>query len=351
MRWELEPDLAAFAARVRPLLETNILNNVVATVVAGTVQGQLRMSPPVLAVGVGDDGAVQAAALRTAPWPMLCTPVDPDDAETLVDLWLEYDRELPGINALLDTARSVGSAWSRRTGGSEHCRTAMAMHSLSAVVEPPRPGAGQLVPATEADRDLALSWWSDFVDESHVIDGGPETRAATVDFRIAAGHLFLWRDRGESVSLVSTNPAVAGVVRIGPVYTPPEARRRGYASSAVAAVSQDALDAGAHTCMLYTDLANPTSNKIYADVGYRRIAEWEERVFTHRQPANVMNPSVSRSTRRTSPMASASRTAASFPGRVRTTTGHSGVCSRATAIASRVASAASPRPWTAGVKR
>jgi predicted GNAT family acetyltransferase len=79
--------------------------------------------------------------------------------------------------------------------------------------------------------------------------------------------------------MVSTNPAVAGVVRIGPVYTPPEALRRGYASSAVADVSREALGTGAHTCMLYTDLNNPTSNKIYADVGYRRIAEWEERVF------------------------------------------------------------------------
>ena len=86
------------------------------------------------------------------------------------------------------------------------------------------------------------------------------------------------------MSMVSTNPAVAGVVRIGPVYTPPEARRRGYASSAVAAVSRDALGTGAHTCMLYTDLSNPTSNKIYADVGYRRIAEWEERVFTVTSP-------------------------------------------------------------------
>jgi uncharacterized protein len=282
MRWELEPDLGAFEARVRPLLEAHIVNNVVATVVAATVQGQFRMPPPVLAVGVDDAGAVEAAALRTAPWPMLCTPVHPDDGAALVDLWLEHDPELPGINALLDTARSVGAAWSRRTGGSDRCRTAMVMHSLTTVVDPPRPGPGALVAGTEADRELALRWWNDFVEESHVIDAGAESRVATVDFRIAAGHMFLWRDGGEIVSLVSTNPAVAGVVRIGPVYTPPEARRRGYASSAVAAVSRHALDTGAHTCMLYTDLANPTSNKIYADVGYRRIAEWEERVFSPR---------------------------------------------------------------------
>jgi GNAT superfamily N-acetyltransferase len=279
MRWELEPDLGAFAARVQPLLEAHIENNVVATVLAGTVQGQFRMSPPVLAVGVDGGGAVAAAALRTAPWPMLCTPIDPDDADSLVELWLANDPELNGINALLETARSVAVAWSRRRGGSEHCRTAMAMHSLTSVVDPPRPGPGRLVTATEADRDLAVRWWDDFIAEADVIDAGADARAATVDFRISEGHLFLWHDEGRPVSMVSTNPAVAGVVRIGPVYTPPKARRRGYASSAVADVSREALGTGAHTCMLYTDLNNPTSNKIYADVGYRRIAEWEERVF------------------------------------------------------------------------
>jgi predicted GNAT family acetyltransferase len=280
MRWELEPDLGAFEARVGPLLESHIVNNVVATVVTATVQGQFRMSPPVLAVGVDDAGEVLAAALRTAPWPMLCTPIDAHDAEALVDLWLAHDPALPGINALRDTSRAVARAWSRRTLGSERCRTAMVMHSLSTVVDPPQPGPGRLVIGTEADRELALRWWNDFVAETGVIDGGPDSRTATVDFRIAGGHLFLWRDEGEIVSLVCTNPAVAGVVRVGPVYTPPETRGRGYASSAVAAVSRRALATGAHACMLYTDVANPTSNKIYADVGYRRIAEWEERVFT-----------------------------------------------------------------------
>ena len=280
MRWELEPDLPAFGARVRPLLEAHIENNVVATVLTGMLQGQFQASPPVLAVGLDDGGAVAAAALRTAPWPMLSTSIAAADADALVDLWLDRDPHMPGINALLDTARSVADAWARRSGGTHRCRTAMAMHSLAAVVDPPRPGPGTLVAATQADRDLTLRWWDDFVAESDVIDAGPESRVATVDFRIAQGHLFLWMDDARAVSMVSTNPAVAGVVRIGPVYTPPQARRRGYASAAVAAVSRHALDGGAHTCMLYTDLANPTSNKIYADVGYRRIAEWEERVFT-----------------------------------------------------------------------
>jgi predicted GNAT family acetyltransferase len=76
--------------------------------------------------------------------------------------------------------------------------------------------------------------------------------------------------------MIGVTPAVAGTVRIGPVYTPPAQRRRGYAGSAVAAASRRALAQDAERCMLYTDLDNPTSNKIYAEVGYRRSADWEE---------------------------------------------------------------------------
>jgi predicted GNAT family acetyltransferase len=81
------------------------------------------------------------------------------------------------------------------------------------------------------------------------------------------------------VSMLGLSPQIAGTVRIGPVYTPPEHRRRGYASAAVAAVCADALARGARQCLLFTDLANPTSNKIYAAVGFRRVADWEELEF------------------------------------------------------------------------
>ena len=96
--------------------------------------------------------------------------------------------------------------------------------------------------------------------------------------RIREGRLFIWED-GRPASMVGVNGPVAGVVRIGPVYTPDGLRRRGYAGTAVAAASRRALTAGATRCALFTDLSNPTSNKIYAEVGYRRFADWEEHEF------------------------------------------------------------------------
>ena len=90
-----------------------------------------------------------------------------------------------------------------------------------------------------------------------------------IDAGLGRAGFLVWQD-GQPVSMLAVNREVAGVVRVGAVYTPPPYRRRGYAGSAVAAASRRALAHGANRCMLYTDLDNPTSNKIYAEVGYRR---------------------------------------------------------------------------------
>ena len=62
-------------------------------------------------------------------------------------------------------------------------------------------------------------------------------------------------------------------MRVGPVYTPPELRGRGYATTLTAAVSQDQLDQGRRFVTLFTDLANPTSNRIYQAIGYRPVRD------------------------------------------------------------------------------
>jgi len=74
------------------------------------------------------------------------------------------------------------------------------------------------------------------------------------------------------VHLTGANAPAFGVARVGPVYTPPEQRRKGYTGAAVAEVSQHFLDAGARVC-LYTDQANPTSNGIYQALGYVAVVD------------------------------------------------------------------------------
>lgn len=151
-----------------------------------------------------------------------------------------------------------------------------AMHVLDRVEDPIRQAPGELRAAGGHERDLLIDWMRAFSEESGV--AGSDHAGQIVDAQLAAGCLFLWDD-GRPVSMLGISPAVAGVTRIGPVYTPPQHRRRGYATTMVAAVSRRALAAGADRCMLYTDLANRTSNRIYAEIGYRRVADWEEHAF------------------------------------------------------------------------
>ena len=96
--------------------------------------------------------------------------------------------------------------------------------------------------------------------------------AALVGIGVATAGVTLWEDEGAPVCLTGWG-RIPGGARIGPVYTPPEHRGRGYASSLVAHVSSEMLSRGAEACFLYTDLANPTSNAIYRRLGYEQIAE------------------------------------------------------------------------------
>ena len=198
---------------------------------------------------------------------------NPTHASDLIDRWLTEDPELSEFGAEPATAKALVKAWRATTGGSTECIFREALHSLTTVSDPPDPATGRLREATDEDRDLLVRWEVAFGVETGL--GQTEQAAAIVDRRLDARHQFIWED-GRPTSTLGQTAQIAGTVRIGSVYTPPEFRNRGYASAAVAALSRRLLERGAQRCMLFTDVANPTSNRIYASVGYVRFADWEQ---------------------------------------------------------------------------
>ena len=92
------------------------------------------------------------------------------------------------------------------------------------------------------------------------------------------GAWLVWDDDGPVSLAAYGNPTPSGT-RVGPVYTPPEHRGRGYATSLVAELTAERLAAGLAFCFLFTDLANPTSNAIYARIGYEPVADWDQWSF------------------------------------------------------------------------
>ena len=122
-----------------------------------------------------------------------------------------------------------------------------------------------------SDTDLIVEWTRAFQAAIGEAQGHDADMAVAVARRVVLGQFWLWDDGGP-VSMAALSEPTAGVARVQAVYTPEGRRGHGYASGCVAALSARALGDN-HRCILYTDLANATSNAIYRSIGYRAVSE------------------------------------------------------------------------------
>lgn len=184
---------------------------------------------------------------------------------------------LPGVSGEAAAAAHFAGLWAEQTGAAVYPTQAQRIYEAKALL-PARATPGAIRRATASDRDLLVAWVGAFSKETGEAGAGGEP-GSYVDRRLLAEELWVW-EHHQQVAMAGVSKEAAGVVRIGPVYTPPSQRRRGFASALVAAITSTARSNGLR-CVLYTDLANPTSNSIYRAVGYRAVAEVLRYRFEH----------------------------------------------------------------------
>ena len=148
---------------------------------------------------------------------------------------------------------------------------AYALESVTA----PEGVPGSLRRARVADRDQMVDWMLAFEAEAMGSEAGWRDMRKLVDdmFTQSTRTGYIWEVDGKPVSMCQATGPTPNGIRIGAVYTPRDQRRRGYASAITAAVSREQLEHGRRWCFLFTDLANPTSNRIYRAIGYRPIRD------------------------------------------------------------------------------
>ena len=226
-------------------------------------------APPYFAI-VSDGDRILAVALQTPPFQLVLSEVD--DPEALVLLADDLTgRDLPGSVGPIEHVRAFMHERTARGAPPAHLTTSERIFQLTSVTPPP-PTSGHARIAEPADRALVARWLDAFMREA-LEDEQSDIEAMTERWISRRGRtLYLWQD-GEVVSLAGVGSRTPNGVRIGPVYTPPESRNRGYASALVAAISQAELDAGRRFCFLFTDLANPTANHIYQAIGYEPVRD------------------------------------------------------------------------------
>jgi predicted GNAT family acetyltransferase len=242
---------------------------------------------------VEEEGRVLLASLMTPPHNLILAYIpDPqtlgerlDQAFDLLarDVHSAYS-QLPGVMGQAGVAEHFARRWQSLTGQSYSLLLHERAFQLSAV-RPPMAPPGSLVRATPVDRELLVRWSLDFAVEA-LGDGDLAEAERMVDARLRdddpqARGLYLWVDGAPVAMAGYTGPTPHGV-RIGPVYTPPELRGKGYASALVAQMSQALLDGGRTFCFLFTNLANPTANHIYEQIGYESVVDMDVYEFAGR---------------------------------------------------------------------
>jgi len=220
----------------------------------------------------GDD--IVGCAFRTPPYKLGLTRMPVDAIPSLAGDVAEVYDSIPAVLGPNRVARAFGEAWAALRGVKAVAGARQRIHVLEGVVVPPEMPPGAMRPAASADVPLVTGWLGAFAQEAGLpVPGDPRLRAR----RLTGGDggdplLALWVDGGP-VSMAGFPARTRHGVRIGYVYTPPEHRRRGYATALVAQVSRQVLESGFSHCVLYTDLANPTSNSIYRRLGYRPLLD------------------------------------------------------------------------------
>jgi uncharacterized protein len=226
---------------------------------------------------VSDASGLALAALMAPSRPLLLAS-DRDDVTTALEpLWSGLTASGHAPRKVLGTtqhAEAFAGGWERRTGCATRLRMRQRLHVLTDLRAVPA-APGVLRVAGRSDVQLVGDWITAFDREAlgaaTFRDVG-DARAAA-ERRVAAGEVYLWVDEEPRSMAARARPTARGIA-VNAVYTPPEWRGRGYATACVAQLSAQLLDEGYAFCVLYTDLANRTSNAIYARIGYRGVRDF-----------------------------------------------------------------------------
>lgn len=177
--------------------------------------------------------------------------------------------DVPGIIGPNKEVETFVAQWEKETNQQSELHMKQLVYQLDKVNPVPK-SPGRLMKATREHASIMARWLFQFGKESVeniTFDKAAEMAASFID----AGSAYVWLDNHTPVSMLNRSRKTTNGVTINAVYTPDAYKRRGYATSAVAKLSQQLLDEGFQFCSLYTDMLNPTSNNIYKRIGYYEV--------------------------------------------------------------------------------
>lgn len=236
-----------------------------------------KYKDPLLLLVENGEGSVVGSFIMTPPHYLVSTlNVEKKDIPQIVEQLKRFCEEsnitFPGFIAEKEIALQLTHAWCNETGSSFHVRMNQRVYQLNEVIDIPL-SDGKMVPISKEHEALLADWLIGFVKdtgENPLTD--EEAILRSRDMIENEKYVYLWEVDGKPVSMARGARRTDHGITVNFVYTPKEFRKMGYASSVVAELSRLLLKDHAF-CSLYTDLDNPTSNKIYMEIGYKPVCD------------------------------------------------------------------------------
>ncbi len=225
---------------------------------------------------VSDARGIRLTALMTPPHNITLYATDNEADPKAIACLVEglSDVALPGVTTEKELALAFSRAYAAENKKSIRGLMDQRIYELKAV-RPEVCQFGKLRLLEERDMHF-FPYWLEAFNAASVYGQTQMTIPEDADayrYRIMTKKLYLLEVNGQPVSMAGLSREMQTAVGVAFVYTPPYFRGKGYASSAVARLSQLALDKGYTTCVLYTDLSNPVSNSIYQKIGYQPVCD------------------------------------------------------------------------------
>lgn len=263
-------DVDAFAAAATPLVAGDDARSVGLRVwIAGAKQAR---DPERRFMATWLHGGVSGVGYQRGEYPLVIGDSAPAACAAFADALAPEWPQLAGVVGSEIACAAFARRWQARTGRRHAPRFHMRNHVLDRLVTLTAvPGSARI--ASDDDRDWLLAMHQAFAEEAHVA-WTPQNARRLVDERLAAASFRIWSD-GVDVAFAGFTPAASDAARIAPVYTLPAFRRRGYGAALVGAICADLLASGRRV-FLVTDVTNPTSNRLYARLGFRPLDDFRE---------------------------------------------------------------------------
>jgi len=254
------------------LMEHEAENNLILGQAMRLARGETAVTAAVTFYAVEDEGRVLVAGMHNQPYRLVLSR-GPGPAIAMIADWAARKKvDLAGVIGVPESVKMYTRAWSKLSRDKVKGGHRLRIYQLEQL-KPAAAVSGKLEPATMAELDLLTHWSIAFTRDVEQPLTGAER--AMAERAIREGRLFVWRDP-QPVSMCAWAGQTPRGVRVNMVYTPPELRRRGYASAAVSALTKKLLEGGRKFVFLFTDLKNPTSNKIYQQMGYEAVCDIDE---------------------------------------------------------------------------